>query len=148
MPSGKALLASVRDELRVGQTQLALLGNKRDSDILILDSPEAMARYADIMRASLTQAMKRNEKFQWIGVLGLVLLFVAATFLTVVAHLWNWGWPTGLITVPGLGVSAYWPIRTILDIRKENLILAMLPDLITWLPRKDVLKILDRLLSR
>ena len=141
------LLANIREDLRVGHTQLTLLGNKRDSQTLFLDSPVAMTRYADMMKANLARAMNGNRKRQWIAVLCLVLLFAISTYLTVLAQLWHLGWPATLTTVSGLGVTAYWPIRMILRVRTENLLLALLPDLLPLLSRNDLSNILDRLLT-
>lgn len=144
--NGKALLSKIREDLKAGYTGLTLLGHEDDRATLVLDSAEAMARYADMLRASMTRALKRNEKLQWIAVICLLLLFSVATILTVLAHVWHWGWPASLTTVPGLGVTAYWPLKMILRVRTENLIFAMLPDLLPRLPAKDILKIFDRLL--
>ena len=96
MNSGKALLASIREDLRAGQIRLALLGNKGELHILVLDSPEAMARYADMMKASIAGAVRNNKKLQWIAVVGLALLFTVATFLSVLVHLRHWGWAASM----------------------------------------------------
>jgi hypothetical protein len=142
----RGILHKISEELESGQARLTLLGTSGQS-MLSLDAPDAMARYAALIRPDIHQALRQNRRLEWITVSCLLLLFVITTTLSVLVQTQSWGWRTSMATVPGLGVTAYMPVRLLLRIRRENTILAILPTLVPLLSRKELLGLLNKLLS-
>jgi hypothetical protein len=146
MSAAHETLKVISEDLMRGSARMALLGSSSDAE-LRLDSPESLARYADRMRPQIAAALKADQSTMWFIYVLLTALFAAAITLTVLANIKGWGWATSAGAIPGLGITAIWPIRTLIRLRRENLQLSLVPELLPLLPPKDSARIIKRILD-
>jgi hypothetical protein len=144
MSVGRKALEGVWNDLSRGYARMALLGSSSQNE-LRLDSPESLARYADMVRPNITAALKRNQSVEWLIHALLGALFATAIVLTILANVWGWGWKAAAGTIPGLGVTAAWPISTLMRLRRENLKLSLVIEFLPLLPPKDAATIVKDL---
>ena len=118
---------------------MALLGLGSSSDNqLRLDSPESLARYADMMRPNIEAVLRKDGVKEWIQYGMLVVLFAIAIILAIFC---DEGWKaTGAIP----GMTATWPVRQLMRLRRDNLKLRLLPELLPLLQPKDAARIVKQ----
>jgi hypothetical protein len=124
-------------DLSRGYAETALLGPSAKGK-LPLDSPESRARYVDMMRPNLAAALRQNRTLEWLIYASLAILFVTAILLTILASAWGWKVAFGA----GFGGTAGWCIKQLITIRKENLKIMLIPELLPILQPKDTERII------
>lgn len=136
MPAERTFEA-VYEDLSRGYADMALLGSSSDNQ-LRLDSPESLARYADMMRPNIAAVLREDAVKEWIQYGMLVVLFAITLVLVIFCEK---GWrATGAIP----GMIATWPVRQLMRLRKDNLKLRLLPELLPLLQPKDAARIVKQ----
>ena len=147
MSRGREILEKISTDLSRGSASMALLGTQA-SEELHLDSHDGLARYADMIRPSIAAALRSNRTTEWLLYVLLVALFATATTLAILGNLQKWSWIPSATAIPGLGVTAPWPIRILMRLRQQNLKLSVVPDLLPLLQPKDAAGIVKELLLK
>jgi hypothetical protein len=132
--------------LSLGKTKLKTLGTLAEGSQaqgeLSLDSPEGLARYAQILKPSILAVLNANRSKERLVIACLVVLLVLACVLAAYGNTHD----LRVAVVPGLGFAAWWPVVVLMRLRKENMALQMLPDLLPLLPPKDASELLKKML--
>lgn len=145
MSSVHDLFGSISSSLESGTVLLAQLGDGPAS-ALDLDEPGGMERYAAILRPQIELALRRNGRDQvWLGVL-LTGVLIVATALAVYDHLHKPN-PAGMLIVPGLGVAAVWPLKTLIALNRQTLALKIFPGMLPLLNRKQAARLAEQFLA-
>jgi len=144
MSPAQKVFDTIYNDLSRGYADMALLGESSKSELRI-ESPESLQRYAEMMRPNIAIALNRSRSTELLIYVLLTVLFAMAIALTVFANKLQWGWIATASSIPGLGATAVWPIRTLIRLRRENLKLGILPDLLPLLQPKDGAKIIKNL---
>jgi len=145
MSAARNTLERIYSDLSKGYVETALLGSSSESK-LQLDSPDSLARYADILRPSIAADLKKSRTTEWFIYVLLAVLFATAIALTVLAGVQGSLWKASA-TIPGLGVTAAWPIIKLIRLRSENLKLSLVPEFLPLLKREDAQRIAARFLE-
>jgi len=99
-----------------------------------------------IVNQRVDQALADNSRAERIVIFMAIAIFLIGTGIIVVAFFWsvNAYVGSGAVLFQGL---LYWPIREILRLRRENLVLQTFPVLISILPTEgavtETIKLLD-----
>ena len=145
MSAARKTLERIYSDLSKGYVETALLGSSSE-DKLQLDSSDSMARYADMLRSNIDADLRKNRTTEWFIYVFLAVLFATAITLTVLAGVQGSLWKAAA-TIPGLGVTAAWPIVKLFRLRSENLTLSLMPDLLPLLKREDAQRMAARFLK-
>lgn len=137
-------LARIAQEIESGQADMANLGGASGTSVLPLDTAPRMAQYAQILTPSVLSALHANRRLQSYVLVLLSAVFVLACALTWLAHARGWGWVPAAV-IPGLGVTAVWPIRVVLRLREQNTRLTLFPLLLPLLTPDDARRLARKL---
>ena len=98
----------------------------------------------EIINARVDAALSQNRRAEGI-VIGMSLAMFALGLVVALIGYWreNPYLSTGAILVEGL---LYWPIREILKLRRENLMLQTLPSIVSTFPRNRVADEIEKML--
>jgi len=126
------ILDKLTHDLRHQSAQLKNLGpaaesTRKDGNALDLTSTSDRQRYLETVMPYIQDALRTNRQTEWLIVGLLVGLFLFAIGLIVWANVRGWGLPASASVIPGLGVTAVWPINQLLRIRQRNIALATAP---------------------
>lgn len=102
---------------------------------------------ADAIKKEVDSLFFRNRIYERSIGAALIVLFGVAMWLTVRAHLQDALWLSTGVVIPGLGVSACWSIKKLLDIRRDNIRLVILPLVIPLLPPPDAATLLTEIMG-
>jgi hypothetical protein len=140
------LFQSIYSDLDRGATKLKTLGKgAKEEDQLPLDSAESMARYAQILRPNVLAAIRANRGKGRTIIACLIALFALAGFLAFYGNVHGLAYLTAM-SIPGLGVAAWWPIAVLVRLRREDVALQLLPDLLPLLAPKDAAEVVKKML--
>jgi hypothetical protein len=145
MSASRNTLERIYSDLLKGHVEMALLGSSSETE-LRLDSPDNLKRYADMLRPNIAVTLKKDRTEERLIYVLLIALFATAITLTVLACIQGSVWKASA-TIPGLGVTAAWPINKLLRLRSENLKLRLMPELLPLLKREDAERIAARFLE-
>lgn len=140
MANTEDLFGSIRTTLEQGEVTLAELG-EGPSEVLGLDQPRSMERYARILRPQIQLALKRNKRDQNLLMVLLIVFFVTALGLAVYDRIAGCGTGGKLLLVPGLGVAAVWPVQRLITMNRRALALEVFPSMLPILDRKQAAKL-------
>lgn len=140
------LLRSIYSDLDQRATKLKTLGPaSAEEKYLALDSPEGLSRYAQILRPNILAALNSNRNTERLIIGCLVALLALACVLAYYGNVHDHRLVVAA-TIPGLGFAAWWPIVTLLRLRREDVALQILPDLLPLLSAKDAAEIVKKFL--
>jgi hypothetical protein len=145
MASVQDLFGSIRTALESGTVSLAHLGDG-SAAVLNLDEPSGLERYAAILRPQIELALRRNGRKQtYLSVL-LTGFLIAATALAAYDHLHGRN-SASMLIVPGLGVVAVWPLKTLIALNRQALALEVFPGMLPLLNRKQAARLAEQFLA-
>lgn len=112
---------------------------KQEQAIIDKQILDALCRIDDVL--------ERNKKIVWVVIIMALAIFVVGLLLLIIGFKsrdWRVLTPSAIIT--GL---LYWPIKTLLKIRKENIEIAVVPALVKTLPpekaAEEIIKLIEKI---
>jgi hypothetical protein len=147
MANVRDLFDSIRSSLENGKVPLTLLGDET-TGTLNLDEPCGLQRYAGVLRPQIQLALDGTRRERNMLAVLLVALFILAATLVVYDHLHSVDSRAIPLVVPGLGISAVWPLAKIIALNRQAFTLEVFPGMLPLLSRQQAAKLVEQFLSR